>query len=659
MMQFREFAERKIVRLFFALFLVIPFGLFGIDYYFKAPIGGDTIATVGSQRIGQQDFDNAIRRQTEQYRAQFGANFDATLMENPEMRRGVLDRLVGERLLAAGAQGSGIRIGDQQLAERIKGEAVFHDANGQFSRKNYEAIAKQEGLTPVGFDERLRENMRLSNYRDAIVETAFIPRATLDNFIRLSEQTREVSVVNIAPEPFLAKVKVGPEAVKEYYEAHKAEFTLPEQARVEYVELSSDALAAQVPVAAEDVKRIYDEQMKVGRWGQKEERKASHVLIAVKPDAKDDEKKAAEAKAKAIAAEVRKKGVVFAEVAKRESQDPGSAGQGGDLGFFASGAMVKPFEDAAFAAKKGEIVGPVASDFGYHVIQVTDIRPARVKSLADATPEIEAELKKNAAARRFAEVAEPFTNIVYEQPSSLKPAAELLKLNVQASGWFSKQFGAPPALSNPKLLAEIFSDDAIKAKRNTTAVEVRPGVLLAARVIEHKPSELRALEAVQADIQRRLQREEALKLAAAEGEAKLKDLQAGKESAELKWPAVLAVNKLRPGGLFPPVLDAVLRADAKKLPAYVGVSTPAGYSLVRVARVIELEKIDDAKREGLATQLRSAVAAQELEASLASVRSRVGVSVRKDALEKKDAEGAPAQSSAPPPRRPPSKFGGS
>lgn len=655
--QFREFAERKWIRLIFALFLVIPFGLFGIDYYFKAPIGGDTIATVGSQRIGQQEFDNAIRRQTEQFRAQFGANFDATMMENPEFRRSVLDRLVSDRLLAAGAQGSGIRIGDKQLAERIKSEPVFHDEKGQFSRKSYEAIAKQEGLTPLGFDERLRESMRQANYRDAIVETAFVPRATLDNFIRLSEQTREVSVVNFAPEPFAAKVKVSPEQVKEYYEGHKAEFTLPEQARVEYLELSADALAAQTPVAAEDVKRMYDEQMKAGRWGQKEERKASHVLITVKPDAKDDEKKAAELKAKAIAAEVRKKGVSFAEVAKRDSQDPGSAQQGGDLGFFARGAMVKPFEDAAFAAKKGEIVGPVASDFGYHVIQVTDIRPERVKSLADATPEIEAEFKKSAATRKFAEVAEAFTNIVYEQPSSLKPAADLLKLNVLASGWFSKQFGAPPVLSNPKLLAEIFSDDAIKGKRNTSAVEVRPGTLVAARVLEHKPSELRALEGVQADILRRLQREEALKLAAVEGEAKLKVLQGGKD-ADVKWPAVLAVNKLKPGGIFPPVLDAVLRADAKKLPAYIGVSTPAGYSLVKVARVVDIAKIDDAKREGLGTQLRSAVAAQELEASLASVRGRVGVSVRKDALEKKDAEGAPVQSSAPAPRRPPSKFGG-
>ncbi|APV50511.1 hypothetical protein BWI17_12920 [Betaproteobacteria bacterium GR16-43] len=654
--QIREFGNKKIVRLLFALFLVIPFGLFGIDYYFKSPVGGDTIATVGSTRIGQQEFDNAVRRQTDQYRQQFGANFDASMMENPEMRKGVLDRIVSERLVAVGAQEAGIRIGDKQLAERITTEPFFLDPNGKFSQKTYEQIAKQEGLTPAGLDERLRENMRLANYREAILDTAFVPRSTLDNFIRLSEQSREVSVVILAPEAYAAKVAITPEQAKAWYESHKAEFTVPEQVRAEFVQLSAEVLAAQAQVKPEEVATVYNDGNKAGRWGQREERRASHILITVKPDAKDDEKKAAEAKARALADAVRKNPKTFADVAKKESQDPGSAAQGGDLGFFPRGAMVKPFEEAAYAAKKGDIVGPVASDFGYHVIQLTDIKPERVKSLADATPEIEAELKKNAAAKNFAEVAEPFANIVYEQPSSLKPAADLLKLAVQPTNWFSKAGGAPPSLGNPKILAELFSDDALKNKRNTSAVEVRPGVLVSARVLEHKPSEVRPFETVQAEVQRRLQREEALKLAQADGEAKLKVLQEGKE-ADLKWPAPLAVNRQKPGGLFPQALDAALRADAKKLPGYVGVSTPGGYSLVKVSKIIELEKIDDAKREGLGTQLRSAVAAQDLEASLASVRSRVGVSVRKDVLERKADGTAVQQTQVPAAPRAPSKLG--
>jgi peptidyl-prolyl cis-trans isomerase D len=652
--QIREFAQRRFVRWAFAAFLIVVFGLFGIDSYMNSPAGGNAVATVGPHRIGQVEYDNALRRQTELYRQQFGANFDATIMDNPEIRKSVLDRLVAESLLGLGAERAGVKIGDKELARRITAETGFFDADGKFSRQMYEAAAKNNGFTVVGLDERLREEYRRLAFRESITETAIVPRSLLDSFIRLTEQSREVSQITLPPEPLLAKVKVTPEQVRAYYEAHKAEFTIPESIRAEYLELSTESLAAQTPVDPEDAKRFYESN--ASRWGQREERKASHILLTVKPDASDAEKKSVAAKAQALADQVRKAPATFADVAKKESQDPGSAVQGGDLGFFPRGAMVKEFDAAVYAAKKGDIVGPVQSEFGWHVILVTDVKPEKMRSLAEAMPEIEAELKKQGAARRFAEMAENFANVVYEQPASLKPAADLLKLNVQASGWFSKAFGAPPAIANPKLLAELFSDDAVKAKRNTAAIEVRPSVLVSARVLEHKPSELRPLESVQADIQRRLQREEALKLAQDEGEEKLKALREGKD-AGLAWPAPLAVSRQKPGGLFPQVLDEVFRADARKVPAFIGVATPAGYSLVKLSKAIELEKIDDAKREGLGTQLRSAVAAQDLEASLASVRNKVGVNVRKDAFEKKEDEG-PRSSSAPPKPRPPSKFGG-
>jgi peptidyl-prolyl cis-trans isomerase D len=631
--QFREFANKKIVRFLFALFLVIPFGLFGIDYYFKAPVGGDTIASVGPQRIGQVEFDNAIRNQAEQYRQQFRGQFDASIMDNPEIRRSVLDRLVNEKLIVLGAERAGIRMSDKQLAARIASEPYFQ-VDGRFDKERYETLAKSQGLSPVGLDERLRQDFRQQQFRGSITDTAFVPKSTLDSFIRLSEQTREVSVVNLTPEAFLAQVKVTPEQVKAYYDTHAAEFTTPERARVEYVEMSLDAVAAKAAVKPEDVKTVYDEEVKAGRHGQKEERRASHILVTAAADAKEADLKAAEAKAKEIAERVRKNPASFADVATKESQDPGSAVQGGDLGFFARGAMVKPFEDAVFAAKKNDIVGPVRSDFGYHVIRVVDIKPEKIKSLAEAGPEIEANIKKQAAARNFADSAEKFSNIVYEQSTSLKPAADELKLTVQQSPWISKGAAPVPALNNPKLQAEIFSDATIKAKRNTAAIEIAPNVLVAARVIEHKPAELRPLDAVKPDIERRLQREEAMKLAKADGEAKLKELQAGKD-AGLKWPAVLAVNRQKPGGLFPTVIDKVFRADAKKLPAYVGVETPMGYSLVQLSRVIDLETVADAQREALGARLRDAVAAEELESTLTSLRSRVGVSLRKDALEKK------------------------
>ena len=633
MQSIREFGEKKIVRWIFVIFLIIPFGFFGIDFYFKSPQGGDTVASVGNQRVGALEFDNAMRQQADVYRQQFRGNFDTSLMENPEVKRSVLDRLVNDKLLAVGADRANIRLPDKQLAERIAAETYFQ-VDGKFSRERYEQIAKSQGLSPIALDERLRQDYRHQQFRNSISETAFVPKATIESFIRLSEQTREVSVVNLAPEAYLAKVKVTPEQVKAYYEGHAPEFTTPERARVEYVEFSLDTLAAKAEIPADEVKRAYEDGLPRNQWGTPEERKASHILVALKADAPEADKKAAEAKANALAEQVRKNPKAFAEVAKKESADPGSAVNGGDLGFFPRGAMVKPFEDAAYAAKKDEIIGPVRSDFGYHVIRVTEIKLAKVKSLADATPEIEATLKKLAASRRFAESAEAFSNSVYEQSGSLKPAADALKLTVQQSPWLTKGVPSLPQLSNPKIVAEIFSDETVKNKRNTSAVEVSPNVLVSARVLEHKPAELRPLDAVRPDIERRLQRDEALKLAKAEGEAKLAELLAGKD-AGLKWPAPLAVNRQKSGGLPQPVIDRAFRADAKKLPVFTGAETPGGYSLVQVTKVLEPTKIEEAQRVALGNQLKQAVALEELEATLASLRARVGVTVRKEALEKK------------------------
>ena len=630
----REIATHKVVQLLLALFLVVPFALFGVDYYFKSP-GADSVATVGRQRIGQRDFDEALRKQADVYRQQFQGHFDPSLMDNPQVRAAVLERLVNERLLSIGASRAGVAISDRQLADRIAAEPAFQ-VDGKFSQQRYDEIARSMNLSPVGLDERLRQDFREQQFRGSITDTAFVPRSTVEAFIRLSEQTRDVSVVNLSPDAYLAQVKVAPEQVQAYYDAHHAEFTTPEEAKVEYLELSLDTLAAQAQVTPEQVKQFYDEQLKLGKWGQPEQRRVSHILIAVKPNATEAEKKAAEAKAQQIAAQVRKNPASFAEVAKKESQDPGSAAQGGDLGFFARGAMVKPFEDAAFAAKKGEIVGPVLSDFGYHIIRVDDIRPAQVKSLAEATPEIEATLKKQVASRRFADAAETFSNVVYEQPDSLKPAAEKLNLPVQQSnGWVQKGGAAmPPVLANPKLQAEIFSDNSIKAKRNTSAIEVVPSDYVAARVVDHRPATLRPLTEVKADIEHRLAREQALKLAAADGEAKLKELRAGKD-AGLKWPAPLAVNRQKPGGLAPQVIEGVFRVDPRKVPAYVGVATPQAYSLVKVSKVNEPQKIDEAQRTALAGRLRDTLGEEELQAALGSVREQVGVSFRKDAIEKK------------------------
>jgi peptidyl-prolyl cis-trans isomerase D len=631
---FREFANKKIVKWIFAIFLLVPFGLFGIDFYFKGGPGVDSVATVGRSRISTYDYDDALRRQTEQLRQQFRGAFDPSLMDTPEMRRSVLDRLVNERVVAVGAEKAGLRLSDKQLADRIAAEPAFQ-VDGRFSKDAYANIARANNLTPMGLDAKLREEFATQQFVAAIADTAFVPQASVESFLKLSQQSRDVSVVNLAPEAYMSQVKVGPDQVKGYYDSHAKEFTVPERARVEYIELSADQLAARETVSPDDVKKAYEANLAAGKYGQPEERRASHILISIPDKATDAQKKAAEEKAKQVAAEVRKNPKNFAEIAKKESQDPGSAAQGGDLGFFARGAMVKPFEDAVFAAKPNEIVGPVQSPFGYHIIKVTEIHPAKQKSLADATPEIEATLKKGQSQRKLADMTENFSNLVYEQSGSLKPASEQLKLPIQQSGWIEKGGSAqPPVFQNPKLQAEIFSTESIKNKRNTSAIEIAPGDYIAARIAEYKPAELKPFDTVKADIEKRLQREEAMKLAKADGEKKLALLREGKD-AGVKFPQPLAVSRQKPGGLYPVVIERAFRVDSRKLPGYTSAETPAGFELVQVTKVIEPEKIDDAQRKALASQLQQAVTAEQVDAAVTSLRDKVGVKVNASAIEKK------------------------
>ncbi len=612
--------------------ITIPFALWGIESYVKNPAGLDTVATVGTEKIPSQEFNEAVRRQLDQFKNQFGNNIDASIMDNPEMRKSILDQLIDQRLFTVAAQSAGVKVTDAGLRDRIANEPTFQE-NGAFTPARYETFLKASGQTAQMFENQLRKDMERSQFANSIGNTGFTARTSVNAFLLAAEQSREVAMVNITPDQFIAQVKITPEQVKAYYDANTKEFTVPEQVKPEYIELSIDALAPAMQVPAEEVKKFYE--VNSATYVVKEQRKASHILINAAPTASDADKKAAKAKADDLYQQAKANPKIFAELAKKHSQDPGSGAQGGDLGFFGRGAMVKPFDEAVFAAKKGDLLPPVLSDFGYHVILVTDIRPESGKSLADVTPEIEGQLKKQRAQAKFAELAEKFTNAAFEQSSSLKAAADVAGLTIKQGPWISKGQGLPP-FNNPKLMQALFSDEVIKSKRNTEAVEIAANTLVVARALESKPSSVRPFAEVEKSISAKLTREEAGKLAKKDGEEKLAQLKAGKTVAELKWPALLAVSRSNPGGLPPPVLDAAMKLDAKTLPAYSGSDNPGGgYTIVQVAKVIDASPADQAKLNTVKTRLAQAVSQQEFLSLLAAARTRTEVSIAKDALEKK------------------------
>ena len=615
--------------------ITIPFALWGVESYIKPQTGQNVIATVGDEKINSAEFNEAVRQQLEQFKRQFGPSIDASIMDNPQMRQSILDQLIDQRLFAKASQATGVKVSDTALRDRIASEVSFQEG-GKFAQARYDTYLKASGQTATMFEAQLRKDLERSQFASSIANTGITPAASVSGYLLASEQSREIAMLNITPDQFTSQVKITPEQAKAYFETHQTEFSIAEQAKVEYVELSIDTLAPTEKVTPEEIATYY-ETNKSRYIQKKEERKASHILINAAPTATDAVKKEAKTKADDLFSQLKKNIKLFPELAKAHSQDPGSGATGGDLGFFSRGLMTKAFEDAVFKAAKGDLIGPVETEFGYHIILLTDVRPEVGKSLADATPEVEGEVKKQKAQRKFAEVAEKFTNAAYEQASSLKPAAEVAGLVVRQGPWISKGQGALPPFNNPKLAQALFADDVVKGKRNTEAIEVGANTLVAARVLEHKPSSVRPLAEVEKNIIAKLTREEAGKLAKKDGEAKLAALQAGTPVADLKWPSLLAVSRNNPGGLPPPVIDAAMKLQAKTLPAYAGTENPGGgFSLIQVAKVIEAPAADEAKLKATRSRVAQAMSQQEMTSLLAQMRTKVDVTIAKDALEKKD-----------------------
>ncbi len=621
-----KFAAKIILAL-----LIIPFALFGVDYYQRGA-SGDYVAMVGDYRITPQEFDQAMRERQDQLRQTFGRNFDPAVLDNPEVKKAILEDLINRYALVERGLDARLAVPDSQLASLIQQVEAFQK-DGKFSRERYEAALRGQGMTPVVFEQRLRQQMVLQQVESALGSANFVPNASVDRMIAVGEQQREVDQAAFVPDQYLSQAKVDAAAVKAYYEANKAEFEVPEQVRLEYLVLSPDVLAREQQVAPEEVRRHYEEHAK--EFGQPEERRASHILITVPKGAPEAERKAAQARAEDLAKQARQAPAKFADLARQSSQDPGSAANGGDLGFFPRGAMVKGFEDAAFSMKQDEIRGPVESEFGFHIIRLTGIKPGRTVSLEEATPKIEQDLKKQKAGKKFAEVAETFSNLVFEQGDSLKPAADQFKLQPQQTQWIRRK-GAEPAFPvTDKMLAAVFSDEVLKNKRNTEAIEAAPNTLVSARVLEYKPAAMRSLEEAGAEIERKLQRRQAAELAVRAGKEALARLQQG-ENAGVTWNVPLLLSRQRPTGLADYAVQPVFRAPASKLPAYVGVENPrGGYLLVRINKVVEAAAPTDAQRRQYGEQLRQMLAQEQLAAYVASVREKEGVSLRAERLEKK------------------------
>lgn len=611
--------HQKLMQILLAIVIIPSFVFVGVSGYESMGDSATTLAKVDGKPVTQQEFDNALRRQLDQYRQRFGEQFDQKMFDTPEFRQSVLDSLIAQRAVTSEVVRGHFTVSDAALQkailDSIKDIPGMITPEGKVDIERYRAtLATNSGLTPEGFEQTMRHDMAVQQLVSGVQGTAFAPRTVTKLVTDLTEQERDVQELALPLQQFAANVKVTDEMVKAYYDKNAKQYAVPEQARIEYVVLDAKAIESQVSVTDDEVAAYY--KANGARFTAPEERRASHILVAVNKDAKPADKAAAKAKAEAILADLKKAPGSFAQVAKAKSEDPGSAEQGGDLGAIEKGSLVPSVEQSIFALKQGEISNVVESEFGYHIITVTSLKPAAVKALDDVKTEIAADLKKQKAGKKYAEVVETFTNTVYEQSDSLKPVADKLGLKIETAEHVTRTPAAASAAvqapyNNAKFLTALFADDTVKNKRNTEAVEVAPSTLVSGRVVEFKPASQRPLADVAADIRQRVTAEEAMKAAKAAGEARLAALKKADDATG--FSPVQTISRAKAEGMPPLVARAVLKADVAKLPAYVGVELPGmGYGIYRIGKVHQPAAADQARLASAREQIGNIVGQQDM-----------------------------------------------
>jgi len=612
---------------FLLLLVILPsFVLVGVQSYTSLLDSSNAeVAKVDGVKITQSQLEAAVRKQAEQIRNQ-NPNIDPKLLDTPELKARVLEGLVREHVLQTAADKELLNASPERVQQLIRNDpsfAALYNADGTINK----GLLAAQNLSIEGLLVMVRQNLSQQQALSGVAESSFSGTALSTVAFDALLQQREVRVQRFDPKDFAASINPSDAEIEAFYKdaANAKLFEQPENAQIQYVVLDIAALKGGVTVSDEDLHKYYEEN--AARYTVAEERHASHILIKADKNAPAADKAKAKAKAEELMAQARKNPAGFAELAKKNSQDEGSAPNGGDLDWFGRGAMTKPFEDAVFAMKQGEISNVVESEFGYHVIALTGVRGGAKKTFEEVKGEIEEEVRKQLAQKRYAELAEQFSNMVYENPDSLQPAADKFKLQLQTATVTRKAaLTASGPLASPKLLDAVFGADALRNKRNTEAVETAPSQLVSAHVVKYNPAAAQPL----AEIKDRVRALLVVKLAKAAamkaGQERLAALQKGGDEAGLG--AAEVVSRAKPADLPPKALIGVLSADAAKLPAFVGVDAGEGvYVVARIDKLLPRDPaLTDPKR--MVDNYNQAWSAAEGDAYYRALKTRYKVSVK-------------------------------
>jgi len=480
------------------ILITIPFALWGINSYFEGA-SKIVVATVNGVDLEQRAYQQALSDHRRSLVQIMGRNVDAEYFSNPAFKLQVLESLIDSNLQAEYLRERGYRVTDEQLVSRIRSIEAFH-SDGVFDTDRYETLVRNAGLSVEGFEQQQRQQGALEQLRTGLSETAFVIPAAIDRAIELLNQRRRASYTVLGVEKFSHSAAVGAAAVRAEFDNNPDRYVNPAEIQVDYLRLSVVDLAQQISVDEDSLKSYYD--MNLAQFSRPGSRRASHILISAAADASADVVNAAQAQAAGLALRARA-GENFEQLAREHSGDTGSAGRGGDLGVIRPGTMALPFEEAVFALDQGEVSEPVRTDYGWHVIRLTDLRENETKPFTEVRGEIRSVLAREAAEEQFLALAEDFQNIVFEQPGSLEPAADILGLPIERSEWFSRATGTGLTKSGVVRQAA-FSDEVRVDRLNSEMLEVDSDTLVAVRYADFREQRKQAFEEVRQGIESEL-----------------------------------------------------------------------------------------------------------------------------------------------------------
>jgi peptidyl-prolyl cis-trans isomerase D len=610
------------------ILIVVPgLGMVGIQGFSNYFDESSYVASVNGHKITRAEFDSAFRQQVDRARSMLGAQFDAKMFDTPEARAAMVDSLVQQRAMADETQRLHLTASDDAVRRALLSDPVISSLkkpDGSIDLDRYKQLLAMQGMTPAQYDERMRYTIATEQIPGSIQATSFTSKSLAQSLTELAEQKRSVQGLSLRTADYTAKIQPTDAQLTAYYDAHRNDFATPETATIQYLLLSPSTVAAASKPSDVDLKKYYDENIQ--RYRTEAEVRASHILVNAPKDASAADKAKAKQKAEELLAQVKAHPDQFAQIAQKNSDDPGSASKGGDLGYFAHGQIAggKAFDDAAFGLKKGEVSNIVESDFGYHIIQATDVKPSVTRPFDEVKDSLAKDYAAQQGTKGFAEDAQGFTDLVYEKAKSLQPAADKYKLTIQTATVGPKpnpQLPQDNPLNNPKFLTAVFAPDAVKDRNNTQAIDVGNNTLIAARVTDYKASSVPAFDVVKDDVRKKVVAELAAAMAKKDGEAKLADLQKSKSADGFTSPVTVSRDDAQ--GLPPAALSAIFKVDASKLPAYVGVDLGAdGYAIYRVNGIEKGTPVAADRLAGAQQQVAQVYAQADMEAYINALKAR-------------------------------------